>query len=831
MGGTSLSFDDFVFTNLPLSSVNATNLTAFDTIVLLQVPTNSLTAQQKADINNFVDNGGKLIIYDSDATQGNDYSWLIRPFSTSPPCPNCGLVGGTLTIVENDTLGTNDPNDPSHYINTAEIPPYTDAVGDANVIATNDPKWFGHMKATNARGQTGWMRAYAEPPSGNGLLIYNGVDTDYIRSQSWSASRIDWLAKMWYLELKQQWNPSNLPSTTPVVGATPLTLNLTVILARASDGPQPDPTHTAAYFRDTLIPRLAQYHKDNSYGLITIHLAEIKDNGGAWYTLNNPLSSYLNNERGFVEDAIAAIAAEGVVPGTTSTDVVVVVHSGPACKNTREGCLATQTNLWQRKYPSIIVSEDDLVGAWSHEVGHDLGYFINNNLTPAILNFIPDLAYSTNMDMLDLMATGSWAGDPVGQTPTFMSSITRHTLGWLQYDSIPKADAMRTFFIGALETSQLGDTVFKIDVDSTHCYVLETRSKQYSEWDTSLKSEQAGAVLYYINTHDTDGKRPCGTLTIDASSPSCSRIVETINVKAILQLGLFGLPSIFADHGNHLMFSLLGDDASDDHYQMQLKVEPLVNNLSSFVKGVILSGGTVSHQQAIPCSAPMPPLVLPILPDLDLHLYIEDGRHVGVNYATGEFENQVLNADVSGDQFNGEEWVVVPESISGHFIVSSIRSAQFLQSFPELKASLGPTDSFTLMDVAAAPGSPPVNHEPKAQVIPIGGFMEVPLVTTRSPDGSLTVTLGQAGVSIDSLIAELSSYNAIGTIKTAGAYYGLRAKLIAAKASIQRGKRGAAVNQLAAFQNQMNADNLVESFALEPLTRDLQTLSNALQGH
>jgi len=218
VAGTSLSFGDFQFTNLAVSSVSTANLSGYDTLVLLEVTTDSFTSQQQTDINNFVDNGGKLIIYDSDATPGNDYSWLLRPFTTSPPCPNCGLFGGTLTIVEDDTLGSNDSASPL-YINTSEIPPNTDAVGDANVIATNDPAWFGHMQATNARGQTGWTHAYAESPSGKGVILYNGLDTDYI-GYSYSPSGIDWLAKIWYQELKQQWDPTNLPGTNPIAGKT-----------------------------------------------------------------------------------------------------------------------------------------------------------------------------------------------------------------------------------------------------------------------------------------------------------------------------------------------------------------------------------------------------------------------------------------------------------------------------------------------------------------------------------------------------------------------------------------------------------------------------------
>jgi WD40-like Beta Propeller Repeat len=217
VGGTSLSFGDFLFSSSSVGSLSSASLVGFDTLALLQVNTAEFSSQQKADINAFVDAGSKLVIYDSDGTSGEDYSWLSRPFSTVPPCRNCGILGGSLTVVEENTLSSTNPASP-HYINTAEIPPNTDAVGDANVVATRDSHWFGDMQATNGRGQTGWTHTYAASPSGAGLLIYNGLDTDYIGSTSYATSGIDWLGKIWYQELKQQWDPSGLPNSVPLAG-------------------------------------------------------------------------------------------------------------------------------------------------------------------------------------------------------------------------------------------------------------------------------------------------------------------------------------------------------------------------------------------------------------------------------------------------------------------------------------------------------------------------------------------------------------------------------------------------------------------------------------
>jgi hypothetical protein len=229
IGDTSLSFDQFTFTDVPLASLTLANLAAYDTVVLNQVLTSNLTAQQQSDINSWVDAGGKLIIYDSDGTYSNDYSWFIRPFATNSP-GQTGSLGGVLTVVEENTLSSANSASP-YYINTAEIAASTDAVGDANVFTSQDPNWFADMVATNVNNVTGYVHAYAETPSGQGLIIYNGMDIDYFGYAYYYPSGIDWLAKVWYFELAQPWNPSGLPGTTPTSGQillSPLSATLAV---------------------------------------------------------------------------------------------------------------------------------------------------------------------------------------------------------------------------------------------------------------------------------------------------------------------------------------------------------------------------------------------------------------------------------------------------------------------------------------------------------------------------------------------------------------------------------------------------------------------------
>jgi len=203
------SFPGMAFSDLDVYQVSATTLANFDTVVLYQVGDAGtvFTAQQKADINNWVYNGGKLIVYDSDACPSVDYSWLAYPFTTNNP-GQLGSNAGTLTIVEENELSSNDPASP-YYIDAAWLSVNTDAIGDANVMTSHDPNWFGDMEAINANGVRGWCHTYAE--YGHGLILYNGIDTDYI---GWGDN--GWLTQIWYLELAKYWDPSNLPGTHPV---------------------------------------------------------------------------------------------------------------------------------------------------------------------------------------------------------------------------------------------------------------------------------------------------------------------------------------------------------------------------------------------------------------------------------------------------------------------------------------------------------------------------------------------------------------------------------------------------------------------------------------
>jgi hypothetical protein len=245
---TDPAFSDFTFTDLPWSNVTAGNLTAYQIVVLMIEPNSApyplvspgastLSPQQLTDLNNWVYNGGKLIIHDSEMAAVN-YSWLPYHFTTNNPGAG-GYTGQPITYMESDFLGNNTPSSPNFInITQADVNIWEDAVGDSNVFVSQDAHWCGHIEATNGNGVRGWVHTYAT--YGNGTMIYNGFDQDYLSSSTTPGTvGIANTAKLFLLELKMPWGTDyDMPCSrkaTAVGGEiinTPTLLNyLTIAIA------------------------------------------------------------------------------------------------------------------------------------------------------------------------------------------------------------------------------------------------------------------------------------------------------------------------------------------------------------------------------------------------------------------------------------------------------------------------------------------------------------------------------------------------------------------------------------------------------------------------
>lgn len=168
------------------SVTGASSFSGYDTIVLwMYCSVGSDTTVQGALIS-FLQSGGKIIIWDSDACNSEEgsqatYSWLGAvgaTFAAQTP-GETGSTGGSLTIVENDGfVGSLTQTDMTNLALD------TDAVGDMNVITSNSPAWCAILSGINITPSSGLAQAYTAPGALTGatgaIIVYTGMDTDYI---------------------------------------------------------------------------------------------------------------------------------------------------------------------------------------------------------------------------------------------------------------------------------------------------------------------------------------------------------------------------------------------------------------------------------------------------------------------------------------------------------------------------------------------------------------------------------------------------------------------------------------------------------------------------
>lgn len=211
-GTTWPNGDSFTFVNLAPATIadgtiaNPIVAGGFDTVVLMGPNFNFATYWADPDFNsritNFVDDGGKLIIYTSEDLSANEFAGFIYPFTIDTP-GQTGSFSGTLTNLVDDTLSASNPADP-YYVNLALITSQTDAVGDLTVMTSYDSHWYIDLFGTNVNNVGGPGHTYAF--YGDGLIIMNGLDVDYTGS-AYPASNANGraaLSMLWYNELRGQ---------------------------------------------------------------------------------------------------------------------------------------------------------------------------------------------------------------------------------------------------------------------------------------------------------------------------------------------------------------------------------------------------------------------------------------------------------------------------------------------------------------------------------------------------------------------------------------------------------------------------------------------------
>jgi uncharacterized repeat protein (TIGR01451 family) len=205
------------FYSLNSVGVSAATLAKNDTLIMLGFNPSKLSAAQKTYINTWVNNGGKLIIWDTEdayySSLGHfDYTWMTHPFMSSGP----GAMGASdypLWIKENDQLSSIVTTS-QYYIDNASISADTDAVGDSAIFAPSVAQdWCVNMESRNYLNMQGPTHVYSKV--GKGVVIYSGLDWDSASYSGWSyTGGSQELKKV----LRNELNASSLPCAVTWAG-------------------------------------------------------------------------------------------------------------------------------------------------------------------------------------------------------------------------------------------------------------------------------------------------------------------------------------------------------------------------------------------------------------------------------------------------------------------------------------------------------------------------------------------------------------------------------------------------------------------------------------
>lgn len=456
-------------------------------------------------------------------------------------------------------------------------------------------------------------------------------------------------------------------------------LKVAVVLAKPSDVENFEPIEEMV----TTAKILPRYFDEVSYGALAIIPPELITDDGGWFRLSQGWRYYGTKEwwqfwlhdrtKEFGEEAIRVA---GVPRGIYY--IIIVVFAGPseqwgeAIEGFRpigDRMLEVYFGATEATRHLIAVSEfsnpiynrwqEDMT--WAHEIGHALGL---PDLYPTGERWWWPWDFVGNIDDWGLMGT---------RNKVHLSSWSKERLGWLKYEDF--TSTLR--WVKSLPNLGYGSTVLRRWTDGwfdDEYFVFEVRSPdaRYSAWDRLMPIcwDHAGGLVLYKHHDPWIGDSSLNVV----SNPNTGR-------RYFLPGEEYWLAPPFThwllpDHPGVLL-SVLESKATEDAYEMRTHVREawcwenrITARLAPFPQWRFSLGLAAPQLENYPW------------PDLDLHAYTVDGKHVGMNYLTSEYEIQIPGAIASGEFYNSSEWISVPDSVEVFFIVSSRDVASFLENRP-----------------------------------------------------------------------------------------------------------------------------------------------------
>ncbi|MEM2632605.1 MAG: M6 family metalloprotease domain-containing protein [Nitrososphaerota archaeon] len=316
------------------------------------------------------------------------------------------------------------------------------------------------------------------------------------------------------------------------------------------------------YIKDLVFNKVNEYYLEVSYGLFSFY----GNITSKWYMLNNPIKYYgsgnfteeKHNE--LIEDAIR-IADIDI--DYKKYDAAIIVHSGD-----NQAYSGNEDDIWSCGYTSpyilqtnegriplsiCVVSENDPLGVFAHEVAHMLG--------------LPDLYSRKYGDVFlgkwDLMSSGLW--NNLGETPSHLNSWCKIKLGWISSNRIKEIHSgeIASVLINPLEKIDEGFLAIKIPISQKNYYLIELRKK--IGFDSYLPNE--GILILFI---DESKEFEEGAIKIIDANP----LTETLDDAS------FKIGQEFNDKINGLKIKIVS--IKDSSYELRIEYKVVDLSITDF---------------------------------------------------------------------------------------------------------------------------------------------------------------------------------------------------------------------------------------------------------
>ncbi|MHB1319068.1 MAG: metallopeptidase domain-containing protein, partial [Anaerolineae bacterium] len=454
--------------------------------------------------------------------------------------------------------------------------------------------------------------------------------------------------------------------------------------------------------------KVNSYYGQNAYGNVSLSFTYVDYDGAEgdddWYLIDANMADFRGKETDFAIAAVQAAFEAGAPREELDLARVIVVHAGPSQQMTASTptpaplqtvCAWSESNNWHEitvgpaENPSIvhassliIVGETDGLGLWAHEVGHSLyGRQLLYGKYTSIgdrYNYQQPYGLNGEISAWGLMGNGNWWGTPWASDPVHMSAFSKENAGWLSYTAAALGE---DYTLAALESQGGAAGALKVDdptsADPDVFFTVEARQA-----GVAYGAPESAVVVDKVSWDAANGHAVVNNLDPQSGPTAGSAHGLGYDRPTLRNAGAADGVKVYRSVPERLEFTLHSESTA--------------NGYSAVVSASVFTPTNLVGAAVAPAAAPaaaLPAVTTNLpgpLPDIDLHAWDQQGQHVGLDYATGHYVNEIPGAIASGDLRGDDEWIYVPEGTQVRYAVSAEKTHQFLEANPAWAAIAEP---------------------------------------------------------------------------------------------------------------------------------------------